>query len=87
MAPGAAQIEVSTNMKAVIALAGLTLLVGGCSHERTPYTSVDITNNPPQADPSFTNPVLIPTSDRTNSRVYPSAPTANTNAASTNRAR
>jgi hypothetical protein len=57
-------------MKTAITALILSALWAGCSHEKTPYTAVGKTNNPPRADAAFTNPVLLPTSDRTNVRVY-----------------
>jgi len=56
-------------MKAAMIALVVGALLAGCSHE-PPYTVVGKTNNPPRADAGFTNPVLVPTSDRTNSRVY-----------------
>jgi len=58
-------------MKGGVAVLGLAVLLVGCSHERSPYTSAERTNNPPTASAVFTNPTVLPTSDRTNSRVYP----------------
>jgi hypothetical protein len=57
-------------MKAVLAAVGLSALLVGCSHERTPYSAADETSNPPRAEAVFTNTPVTPTSDRTNSRVY-----------------
>jgi hypothetical protein len=57
-------------MKTAITAVIFSALLAGCSHE-PPYTAVGKTNNPPRADAVFTNPVTLPTSDRTNSRVYP----------------
>jgi hypothetical protein len=61
--------DIPPTMKAAITALIFGALLMGCSHE-PPYTAVGKTNNPPSADATFTNPVLLPTSDRTNSRTY-----------------
>jgi hypothetical protein len=67
-----AHVRLWQQMKSGVAVAlGLCMLLVGCSHERSPYTSAERTNNPPTASAVFTNPTVVPTSDRTNSRVYP----------------
>jgi hypothetical protein len=44
---------------AVLAL-GIVLWTAGCSREKTPYTAVDETNNPPRITPALTSqPVIV----------------------------
>jgi hypothetical protein len=44
---------------AVLAL-GIVLWTAGCSREKTPYTVVDETSNPPRITPALTNQPVAP---------------------------
>jgi len=50
---------------AVVALA-FVLWTAGCSREKTPYTVVEETSNPPRITPALTNQPVAPATTTTN---------------------
>ena len=61
MAHGGIAMEFALAMNLKVAALIPVFFVAGCSHEKTPYTVVDETSNPPRIDPSLTNRPVAPT--------------------------
>jgi hypothetical protein len=70
MAGTVVESDVAATMKASVVVAiTVSVLLASCTQERDPYSETDVTNNAPRAEPAYTNPVPVPTSDRTNPRI------------------
>lgn len=62
--------DFAATMKASVVVAIMvSVLLASCTQERDPYSETDVTNNAPRAERAYTNPVPVPTADRTNSRI------------------
>ena len=60
MASELAAADLDSTMRFEILALILSVLLAGCTHEKSPYTTVDVTNNPPRIDPTLTSNPVVP---------------------------